>query len=352
MSAVAECSVPAVPIAVSEATDGAQWDAFIARHPEGTVEHLWFWRDIFRDVFGHDSSYLAASQDGKIIGALPLVHLKSLLFGRLLISLPFANYAGLVASDEQAARRLVERAAEIGRTFGAKYVEMRNVSAHLPELPSRHHKVGARLALPDSSERLFAQIDRKVRNLIRKAQKEGVTVERGGVELVDPFYDVFAQNMRDLGTPVFPRALFAETLRRFDGAQCFIARAGGRAIAGAIALSWRDAVLVPWASSLREARHLNGNMLVYWAMLEAAIAEGRRTFDFGRSSAGGGTHRFKQQWGAADFPLHWEYVRLGDAPVPDGDGQSAAMARAIELWKRLPLPVSRALGPHLTRHIS
>lgn len=328
------------------------WDRFVYAHPAGTVEHLWQWREIFSRVFRHRPVYLAAVRGNEIVGVLPLVLVKSILFGRSVVSLPYANYAGLVTSDSTAANALVSEATRIGRTFGASHVELRNVDRQRPDLPWQSHKVGARLLLPSSVDALWDALDRKVRNQVRKARKEGLTVDTGGSELVADFYRVFARNMRDLGTPVFPKALFEQTLRRLPiDARVHIVRRGTLPVAGAISLGWRRTVLVPWASALREYRALCANVLLYWTMLEAAVAGSYATFDFGRSTPGSGTHHFKQQWDAVDVPLHWEYPLLGTAGIPDHGPSNPRLAVFISAWQRLPMPVANTLGPEITRQL-
>jgi FemAB-related protein (PEP-CTERM system-associated) len=208
------------------------------------------------------------------------------------------------------------------------------------------------LRLPSSTEQAWTALDRKVRNQVRKAQKAGLDVEVGGVELVDEFYRVFARNMRDLGTPVYPKALFTATMAAFPHrARVFVVRHGRRPVAAAIRLAFRDSVLNPWASSLREFRHLCPNMLLYWAMLEEAVGRGATTFDFGRSSAGGGTHQFKLQWGALEHPLCWEYVLFRRPEPPDQGPSNANFARAIAVWQRLPLSLANLAGPIIARHL-
>ena len=189
--------------------------------------------------------------------------------------------------------------------------------------------------------------------MIRAArEKERLTVETGDRSLLDDFYHVFAQNMRDLGTPVFPKAMFerALTLEPCRG-RVFVVRLNDRPVAAAMALAWRDSVLVPWASSLRQYRSLCANMFLYWSMIKGAIEEGYATFDFGRSTAGGGTHQFKQQWGAEDVPLHWEYASGTRDYVPSTSTDHKAMTVAIQCWQRLPLRVANAAGPLLIRLI-
>ena len=340
-------------LTVSSDVGELEWNAYVERHPDATADHLWRWRDLFEGVFGQNCTYLAARRHGAIVGVLPLTCFRSLLFGRSVVSVPYLNYGGVLASDAEAAAALVQRAERIGREFGASYVELRHQQRQLPDRPFRQHKVRMLLELPETSEDLWKAIDRKVRNQIRKAQKEGLVPAAGGASLLEDFYPVFATNMRDLGTPVYSPRVFAETLRLFpDRARVHLVRHDGRAVAGAVTVRFRDSVIVPWASSLREFRHLCPNMLLYWAMLERAIADGLRLFDFGRSTRGAGTHQFKLQWGAREIPLSWEYVLLTRDTPPDHGAANPRLALAVAAWKRLPVAVATRLGPGLVRHIS
>jgi hypothetical protein len=136
-----------------------------------------------------------------------------------------------------------------------------------------------------------------------------------------------------------------------DRARLFVVRSADRTVAGAVAIRFKDTMIVPWASSLREFRHLCPNMLLYWAMLERATMEGARSFDFGRSTPGGGTHQFKLQWDAQPVPLHWEYPYLAGQDVPDHGPTNPKFRTAIALWKRCPLWLTTAVGPHIVRAI-
>jgi len=337
---------------IEEARSAAEWDAFVESHPGGTVDHLYAWRTIFENVLGHQTAYLIARQDGRVAGVLPLVLVRSRLFGRSAIAVPFLNYGGMLADDETVGEALLASATERARAFGATHVELRHVNRQFHRLPFRQHKLGMRRDLPPTTDALWSAVDRKIRNQVRKAQKEGLEPAIGGAELVDEFYSVFAENMRDLGTPVYPSALFAETLRLFpDRAKVAVIRHKGRAVAAGVVITFRDVVLNPWASSLREFRHLCPNMLLYWTLLEQAVRDGAHVFDFGRSSPGGGTHQFKLQWGAVEVPLHWEYVLLSRAEPPNQGPSNPRFERAIRAWQRLPLQVANVLGPRIARHL-
>jgi FemAB-related protein (PEP-CTERM system-associated) len=234
--------------------------------------------------------------------------------------------------------------------FGARHLELRNQRRAFDELPVRRHKLAFARPLPETPDALWTDLDRKIRNQVRKAQKEGLTVESGGADLVDAFYAVFAENMRDLGTPVYSKRLFSETLALFpDRARVFAVRHGSRPVAAAITVAFRDTVIVPWASSLRDARHLCPNMLLYWTMLEQSIQHGARTFDFGRSSPGGGVNQFKLQWGAIESPLHWEYLIPGRVGLPDQGPSNPKFEKAIRAWQRLPMWVANGIGPLIVR---
>jgi len=339
-------------VSVTESASESDWDAYVDSHPAGTIDHNWRWQGIFRDVFGHSSCYLAATRGARVVGVLPLVMFKSRLFGRFVASVPFLNYGGVLADDDVVRAALMEGARAVAASFGASHVELRHIERQCPDLPFRQHKLQLTRELPATVDELWTRLDKKVRNLVRKAQKDSLTSETGGIELVQPFYDVFAHNMRDLGTPVYSRALFIEAVRRFpDAARVHVVRLGHIPVAASITLRHRSTVLVPWASSLRDYRQHAPNMLLYWTMLEHATQGGAHTFDFGRSSPGSGTHQFKLQWGATERRLHWEYVLLTRQSPPDHGPQNPRFAAIIEWWKKLPVWMTTAIGPSIVRNI-
>ena len=329
-----------------------EWDDFVRAQPGFTHFHLMGWRDVILAAHGHECPYLAARDaSGRIAGVLPLVRVRSLLFGHYLVSMPFVNYGGPLGSDA-AVRALADEAAELAQEGGVKLLELR-ARRELPvALPASHRKITVLLDLPDDPAALWKRLDAKVRSQVRRPQKEGVTVTLGGADQVAPFFAVFARHMRDLGTPTQPLALFEALAARFpDSARFGVAWLNGEPIACGAGFGWGDEFEMTWASALVEHKKLAANMLLYWTFIEAAIADGRRVFNFGRCTPGGGTHRFKQQWGTRDETLWW-YQRSATAepagtPSPD-DG---AYSWGPRLWKRLPTPVATALGPRIVRFI-
>ncbi|MCX5660618.1 MAG: FemAB family PEP-CTERM system-associated protein [Planctomycetota bacterium] len=347
---------------------------FLARLPPGRacIEQDPRWLAILRDAMGHrtmaivardhedrdfavDGPNLGGDSRGPIVGYLPLALVSSRLFGRFLVSLPYVNRAGAVANDPAVAAKLVDRAALAAAGFDAQYLELRQTEPleHAKLTERRDEKVRMVLDLPGDAERLWGEVDTKVRNQVRKGDKNGLTIAFGGADLVDEFYTVFAVNMRDVGTPVYPRKLFQRIMGVMEGeAELAVVRVEGQAIAGALLL--HDPLtrqsLVPSASCLRQFNSLNANMWMYHRLLTRAIERGSETFDFGRSSVDSGTYRFKKQWGAQPHPTVWQYhLRRGDIDAVRPN--SPRYQRKIEAWQKLPVWVTRLVGPSIVRGI-
>jgi serine/alanine adding enzyme len=336
-------------VTVASEADAGAWNEFVSGSAHAAGYHEWPWRYVFQRAFGHEPVYLIARRGDQVAGVLPLVRIDSVVFGRTLTSLPFLNYGGVVADGAGVAQALLDAATDVAWTAGCRHIELRHVARQFPSLPCKQHKVAMRLRLGPG---MWERLDRKVRNQIRKAQKSGLDVEHGGAELLTPFYAVFARNMRDLGTPVYACRFFEEVLRAFpDRTRVHIVRLGRVPVAGALAYRTRGTVEVPWASSVRDYNHLCPNHLLYWSLIEESAAHGDEIFDFGRSTPDEGTYRFKQQWGAEPVPLHWEYRLRPGRTLPDTSPANPRFRLAIEVWKRLPLPIATTLGPHIVRSI-
>jgi len=329
-----------------------EWDAFVRSARGWTHFHLHGWRSVIGRVLRHECPYLAVRDgSGQLAGVLPLVRVKSLLFGRYYVSMPFLNYGGPLGS-EAAVKALVDHAVGMAHDEGVKLLELRS-RIELPlDLPVSHRKITVLLDLPGAEpEKLFATFKAKVRSQVRRPQKEGVVV-RFGADQVAPFFQVFAHHMRDLGTPTQPRRLFDAIAREFGEDAWFgCAYLGERPIACGCGFRFGGEFEMTWASALVAFNQIAPNMLLYWAFLERAVQSGLAVFNFGRCTPGGGTHRFKQQWGGRDEPLFW-YQHVpggGEAATPSPD--DGAYAWGPRLWKRLPLPLATALGPRIVRGI-
>ncbi|HEU5320732.1 MAG TPA: GNAT family N-acetyltransferase, partial [Methylomirabilota bacterium] len=259
---------------------------------------------------------------------------------------------GMRLDDCATQRNLDDTGREEARRIGAAMVELRCSRKLDIAAEPMEHKVNLTLPLPDDPHRLWRRLDGRVRNQVRKAERSGLSVEQGGAELLDAFYEVFAARMRELGSPVHGRRFFAAVLDAFGArARVVVVCKGATVVGGLIALAFKDVLTVPWASCLSQHLSLCPNMLLYWETMRAACREGLRSFDFGRSSRGSGTYRFKRQWGAEERPLYWYTLRLGDPGRPrPRAGRAAALLSGS--WRRLPLALTRRLGPRIRRYLT
>jgi len=346
---------------------------------------LFGWRDVIHRTYGHATYYLMAideemdatprraeklrhSVEG-ILGVLPVVHFKHAIFGNFLVSLPFVDGGGILASCREAEDILLSEVIRLGREVGAARIELRQERILAPcdkkdafcsegsrvplKLTTRSDKVRMLLNLPKSSEMLMKSFKSRLRSQITKPLKEGMTSRAGGAELLEDFYKVFLVNMRDLGSPVHSVQLMRHVLGEFsERSRIFVVYKSEEPVASALVVGLDKVLRNPWASSLRKYASLSPNMLLYLRMLEYACDNGYRVFDFGRSTRGEGTFKFKEQWGAVPAPLHWYLMSPDGKPIDAEKPATQGFERAAHYWKKLPLVVTKIIGPRIRKHIS
>lgn len=359
--------------------DRVAWDAYVAGHPAGLPYQFWGWGQAVEEAYAYRSHYLLAESGADICGVLPLIAFRIPLRGTRLISLPYCDAGGVVADSAEIATALVEYATEMpqgetppgktpsGKTpaakKGARKGQLRCTIPLLPHQSSVTSKVRMILQLPADSPALLASMKAKVRSQVKKPQRDGLTAKLGQLELIPEFYTVFAENMRDLGSPVHSRRWIEAVVSAY-GEHCRVAvvyTPQGEVAAAGIILLHPNLVVIPWASTRQRFNKMNPNMLLYWTFLAFACDHGYPQFDFGRSTPEEGTYRFKKQWGASPHPLYWyELPAQGEqgkdtqaeaSPFRHGATKQAANL-ATTVWQKLPLPVANALGPELRKYIS
>jgi FemAB-related protein (PEP-CTERM system-associated) len=331
----------------------SEWESFIQSVQETTAYHQFKWKTVITKSFGHPCHYLGVvDSKGEWQGALPLVHVCSKFFGNFLISVPFVNYGGLLYKTDSAANVLLKEAEQLRRCLGATHVELRHVGETLKGVPTRQHKVTMILDLAVDVEAQWRTFNAKLRNQIRKAQKSGLQFVAGHLELLDGFYEVFARNMRDLGTPVYAKSFFYNILEAFpESTTIFAVYHNTKIIAAGIGSWFRETLEIPWASSINDYKILCPNNMLYWEAIQFAIRNGFSKFDFGRSTPNEGTYNFKRQWGAQPVQLFWQYLMDSQSSVPDLNPSNPRYQTAVRIWQRLPLPVTRIFGPMIVRNI-
>jgi len=328
------------------------WDDFVLNSAEAGHCHFSGWRRVIKRAYGHHSFYLRAHEDGETKGILPLILIRSKLFGRSLVSLPFLDDGGICSKDDETRVRLYYEAVRLFEGCKADYLDLRHRQLTGLDLPFHGSKVTFTLMLADSPNRMWERFDPKIRNHIRKAMKSGITAFWSGFEGLSEFYDVFAINMRDLGSPVHGRKFFAAILDEFpNNARLILVRKGNHTIGGGLCLLFKGKIFMPWSSSNREYFPLCPNNLLYWEVIRWGCEKGFTEFDFGRSSRGSGTYQFKRQWGAIERPLHWQSVTRNGRLAATVCTDDARYQWVVQAWKRLPLAVTNSIGPLLRKQI-
>jgi len=333
--------------------DRSAWDAYVLGHPDGLAYQLFAWKDAVESAYGFAGVYLLAENGSSLCGILPLIDFRVPFVGRSLISLPYCDVGGMLADSQGVAQALLAHARSLAKKQG---VDMQIRAAQpLPDAGANQtDKVRMLLNLPGTAGELLAGFDAKVRNQVKKPVRDGLTAKLGSHELIDDFYLVFAENMRDLGSPVHSRQ-WIEAIVSAYGERARVAvvhTPDGVPAAAGIVLVHPTTMSIPWASSLRRYNRLNPNMLLYWIFLTLAIDAGCRRFDFGRSTPGEGTHRFKAQWGTSPEPLYWGHYLLKGRSVKQGANGAEMRLFAENIWRRMPLSVCNTLGPMVRRCVN
>ncbi|MCA0911884.1 FemAB family XrtA/PEP-CTERM system-associated protein [Marinobacter nauticus] len=331
----------------------AEIDQYVTSHEAASIWHTPSALDFIVHIYGHSARYLVATDESnKIIGVFPLVQLNSRLFGNLIVSTPYYNYGGILADSPEVARRLLEEAIRWRNAIGSQSIELRHVNDSGLNCTKRQDKLTFWLPLPAEDQILWDSFQPKVRAQIRRGEKQKPDFLIGKHELLDEFYRVFSRNMRDLGTPVYEKAFFSGLLNYLsDNAWLVVVRMDRQPVGCAFITGFRGRMEIPWASTLREYNYTGINMMMYWRILKHAVSNGYQLFDFGRCSKDAGTYRFKQQWGAVPVQLNWDYALSEGAEPPGLNPDNPKFQFLIGVWKRLPVWVSRLIGPPVVKYL-
>ncbi|THF63661.1 FemAB family PEP-CTERM system-associated protein [Pseudothauera nasutitermitis] len=331
--------------------DHARWDAFVHACPQATFFHLSAWQGLIEEVFRHRTHYLYAERAGAIAAVLPLAEVNSRLFGHALVSLPFCVYAGIAGEDDEAVALLEAEAEALALRLGVQHLEYRNLQARHADWPCQPLYATFRKAILPEVEANLLAIPRKQRAMVRKGIANGLRAQFD--DDVARFFPLYAGNVLRHGTPALPRRYFAR-LRETFGPACevlTVSDPAGRALSSVLGFRFRGEVLPYYAGDHVAARELAANDFKYWELMRHACERGDRLFDYGRSKLGTGPYAFKKNWGFEPRPLAYEYRLYKRAEVPQNNPANPRYRAFIALWRRLPLPVANALGPHIVRNL-
>jgi len=331
----------------------AAWDEFVTGHPDGTFFHRAAWAEVIEKAFGHGTCYVCAERDGAITGVLPLARVKTMLFGDSLISVPFCVYGGPLAADAGSGAALNAHAAALLKTTGASAVEFRHRAplgdgAQCDWLERPDLYVTFRKPIEANHDKNMKAIPRKQRAMVRKGIQNNLRsiADRDAAGL----HRIYAESVRNLGTPVFSRRYFTMLTDVFrDDCDVVTVMDGDTAIASVMNFYFRDEVLPYYGGGTASARQRAANDFMYWEVMRRAADRGCRLFDFGRSKIGTGSHDFKKNWGFTPENLHYRYKLAPGASIPDHNPLNPKYRLFIAGWKQLPLAVANAIGPSIVR---
>lgn len=336
---------------LADLATASRWDMFVDHCSEATFFHRSAWQRIIVDVFRHPAYFLYAEDENCIRGILPLVHVKSRLFGNALVALPFAVYGGIAAVDSEAVSVLEETAQKLAGGLGVDHLEFRNVAPRHPEWPTQDLYVTFRKSILPVPEDNMLAIPRKQRAMVRKGIKNGLisTVDRN----TDRFFALYADNVHRHGTPAMPKKYF-DTLLQVFGQDCEVLTVNGpdgRSLSSVLSFYFRDEVLPYYAGDDESARHLAANDFKYWELMRRACERGIKVFDYGRSKRGTGSFAFKRNWGFEPQPLHYEYCLYKRDAIPQNNPNNPKYKLFIEAWRRMPISLANRLGPYIVRNL-
>lgn len=326
-----------------------QWDDYVQRHEHGTFFHLYGWQRVFLEALNHPTYYYVAKEGDKIVGLLPLVHVKSLLFGNTLSSIAFGSYGGAIADSSGIAQALEQQAVALGRSLNVGSVEFRYLQSTQQDRPRKDlYERFVKSILPDEDANMQA-IRSKQRNVIRKGIKKGLALR---VDTCDSFYSTYAESVRNLGTPVFPKKLFQSMLAVFpEHLEIVTAHLNDEPVSSALLYYYKHEVCPYYWGGRYIARSLSGNDFLAWQIICRAAERGITQFDFGRSKKDTGSRQWKINLGFEPEQLNYEYELIGDKKMPDVNPSNPKYQFFINSWKKLPLPIASAIGPLISKNL-
>lgn len=330
--------------------DKTRWDDFVQDCPQATFFHRAGWQRVIEEAFGHRTWFYFAERDGHIEGVLPLAQVKSRLFGNSLMSLPFCVYGGVAAMTDEAASRLTETAVALAESLNVDALEMRNLERQQSDWKHKDLYVTFRKHIDPDPEENMKNIPRKQRAMVRKGIQAGMISQwDNGIQR---FYDAYSQSVHALGTPVFSRRYFQLLCDEFArDCRVLTITKDDRTVASVLNFYFRKEVLPYYGGGTVEARGLKGNDFMYWELMRRSAEEGIEIFDYGRSKQGAGSYSFKKNWGFEPQPLYYEYHLVRANHVPEVNPNNPKYQTFIKLWRKLPLTMTKWLGPHIVKNL-
>jgi FemAB-related protein (PEP-CTERM system-associated) len=341
-----------MPVEFITPHDYLLWDAFVERHPHGTLYHKIKWKEVIEKSFGHQTFYLSALNNSTIRGVLPLISLNSRIFGKILCSMPFLNFGGIIADDRQATEELIEKAKELAVSLKTDFIELRHHYKSDYNFITNTHKVSMTIKLDKNPEVLWNNFSSKHRNELRKSFKSDLLFKAGKDELLDDFYFIISRGWRDLGTPIYSKTFFKNIIQQLgDNIEIVNIYYQDMPIATALNGLYKGIIEGMWTYALPEFRKLRTNYFLYWKMIERACEQGFNLYHLGRSTKDSNTMDFKSKWQAEPHQLYWDYILVNRDSLPEINVDNPKYRLLINTWRHLPVKLTQIIGPLFAKYI-
>jgi FemAB-related protein (PEP-CTERM system-associated) len=331
--------------------ENKKWDEYVKAHADGSFFHLSGWIDVMQRSFSHSCHYLAAYFDGNIVGVLPLVEVKSKLFGYALVSTPFCVYGGAIADDSATVRALEAYACELAEQLNVDYLELRYKEKQESTmlLKSVHSTFSCELAEDDVA--ILANVKKKQRAVIRHSLKNDLTSSSS--KNIEPFYNLLSQSYRNLGTPMISKRYFEHLIDIFkdDIDITLVKDNDGKPSVAVMNFYFNEQVLPYYGGGNEASRFIKSADFMYYQVMCNAGAKGYSLFDFGRSKNDSGPYKYKKNWGMEPQPLHYYYHLVKATSLPNLSPNNPKYKFFISMWQKLPLKLSQLLGPFLSKYL-
>lgn len=333
-----------------EESDCPEWDRFVVSHRSATFFHQLAWKRVMEKTYGYKPYYFCSKRGDRITGVAPAFLVSSWMTGRCLISLPFAVYGGVCAEDQETKRALIGCLEELAAKLDVEYLELRNREGQIEgDYIANERYATFTLGLTGNSQAIYDAFPKDIRYMLRKAEKAGLRA-RHGFDQLDQFYRLMTINLRRLGTPAFPLAVYENLIREYPGQiDLTLVYLGEEPVAGGMSFIFRDWLQPYYVGSEEKAKALAANNFLWWEMIRFAASRGLTTFDFGRSKKGSGNYDFKKKWNPRIENLDYRVKLFRRREMPNFSPANRKFEIATSVWKKLPIGLTKALGPRVVR---
>ncbi|MCU7869189.1 MAG: FemAB family PEP-CTERM system-associated protein [Candidatus Thiodiazotropha sp. (ex Lucinoma borealis)] len=328
------------------------WNQYLEKRDNACFYQLLEWQTINSNYFGHKIYCITAEIDNKLVGVLPVVSIKSILFGHILSSMPFVNYGSSCSDSADIDLKLIEAVCKIAVEDKTDYVELRSVTPTAVGLKEATNKISLTLTLDQNHQNIWDSYKSKHRTNIRRVYKNGITIRCGGEELLSDFYQIISKSWRTLGTPIYSIKYFEQLFIHLrEHIKIFVAYKGDIPVAAALNGYYKNTVEGMWLGIDQNYRTLQPSYVLYWEMIKHACESGYTNFHLGRSSVDSGGESFKRKWNAETKQLYWQYYLNRAKDMPNLNPSNPKYKYFINMWSRMPLKATQLLGPLISKYI-